>query len=56
VFATILLASTFLEEVGGKFFVALLLMFWLISKFLKSDAAKKAAANKAIDIIGKWFR
>jgi hypothetical protein len=58
---TILLASSLIEDVGGKMLVAFLLLCWLISKFVKSnpsvgDAAKKAAANKAIDIIGKWLK
>jgi hypothetical protein len=60
-FATLLFATTFFEDVGGKALATFLLGCWLISRFLKSnpgvgDAAKKAAAKKSIDIISRFFK
>jgi hypothetical protein len=53
-------AAGFMEAVGTNLLITALIAWWLLSKFVKSnpsvgDAAKKAAANKAIDIIKRWF-
>jgi len=57
----ILLATSFLEDVGGKALASVLILCWLISKFVKSnpevkDAARKAAASKVIGLIGRWLK
>ena len=59
-FAT-LFATGFIEGVGTNLLITALVAWWLLSKFIKSnpsvgDAAKQAAANKAIDIIKQWFK
>jgi hypothetical protein len=54
-------AASFMGEVGTNLLITALVAWWLLSKFIKSnpsvgDAAKQAAANKAIDIIKQWFK